>query len=394
MAGPFLTRTRELFVQLESAFNTSPGALAGTDAFKHKDFTWERDIARYDRKDHTRGHASVLTTHKGREFSKWSIAADLIPSGNGTTITAPDIDPFLEAHFGTKHAATAHTTTGTGSTGTTLELATGGGAASGVAIGDLIAVSVNSTYGYEVRRVTGVSTDTVTIDRALSADPASGRTVKLGVTYKVLSSALKSLHLWEFMDGDNVRQKAGGCVVQNFNLDVNFGQQQPVVGVTIDGVGTQKVAQTGTSRPTPSTAGVPLIPTEGKCWIGAALLRVTNYSLKSNTGLDVHQGDSSSLYPTRVKRTAGDETRSNIMQTLGLILETGTIEGYYDAEAALTAYSTIMQFDVTPGVIVAIACPKWIPLVPLGDIGGEVSLAADGRAYGTTGDDEIYLAFI
>jgi len=84
MAGPFLSRDHEIWAQLETVFGTSPGALAGTDALKHLQGAMiERVLARYDRnKDRDNAQASVITTHKGRESSKWALPADLIPSNN------------------------------------------------------------------------------------------------------------------------------------------------------------------------------------------------------------------------------------------------------------------------------------------------------------------------
>jgi len=237
-----------------------------------------------------------------------------------------------------------------------------------------------------------IATDTVTVDRAFTTDPATGRTVKVGVTYKLSEAQKKSLFLWEYLNGNNFRYSAGGCIVQNAAIDVDFGSQTPVCGIKFDGVGAQKVVA-ATARPTPTTIGVPVIPTEGKVWIGANLTRIVKYGFKSNNGLELRANDSTNLYPSGVKRT-GNEGRYQIEQTLEVLLQTGTIEGYHINEGALTAYDLIVQLGVTPGQIVVISTPKFIPSVPASDTDGEVSLSLSGRAYGTNGDDEAYIAFI
>jgi hypothetical protein len=392
--GIQILRDWELAFQLESAFNTSPGALAAGDFMKHTStLGFDKVVERYDREnDRDVNQASVITTHLGRESSKWKLECDLTPSNNSGTPTEPDIDPVLEAHFGQKHKATAHTTTGTGSTGVTLELASGGGAASGIAVGDIIAVNVSTAFGYECRQVTGISTDTVTVDRAFSADPASGRAVKVGTTYRLLFSALKSLHLWQFLAGNNFRHKAGGCVPQNCAIDVDFASKAPVCKVKFDGIGAQKVTHS-TSRPTPTTVGVPLIPTEGKVWMGATLGTLLKYGLQSNNGNTLRQSESASLYPTAVKKT-DNMSRYKISQSIDFLLNTGTNDGFFDNAAALTAYDVIVQLGVTVGQIVAIRTPKWIPDAIENEQDGEVGLGLSGRLYGTSGDDEISIAFI
>lgn len=394
MPGPFLDRDREFAVQLEAAWGTSPGALAGSDFFKHlTGAKLEKVLSSYARnRDRDRRRASVLSTHKGRESSSWSVPCDLIPANVAGTPTAPDIDPFLEAHLGSKRTATAHTTLDAGSTATVLALVAGGAAASGVLAGDMIAVDVSAAFGIEVRQVTLVAGENVTLDRALSAAPAAARNVYVGTTYRLSEQALKSVHLWEFVDGDNFRHSAGGCIVQNMSLDIDFAQENPLSGIVFDGVGGRKVTAS-TARPTPVTAGIPHIPTEGKVWIGTALTRIIKYGLKSNNGLALRMNDSTSLYPTGTKRTDND-SRYKAEQTMDLLLQTGTIEGYYDNDAALTAYDVIVQLGVTVGQIVAIRTPKFVPTVPEGVTDGEVSLSLGGPLYGVVGDDEYSIAFI
>jgi hypothetical protein len=396
MAGPFNPRDFELFAQLESAWGTSPGALAGADAFKSRTkFPFKRNKARYDRdNDMDNGQRSVLETQGGREFGSWNATLDVIPSGVAGTPTEPDVDVFLEAHLGTKHKATAHTTTAAGSSGVTLNLTPGGGAASGIATGDLIAVDVSAAVGYEVRQVTNIVTDTVTVDRAFTTDPAAARTVKTGTTYRLSATAFKSVHLWGYLNGDNFRHKMPGAIVKELGIDIDFNSETPVASMSLSGDG-QAIATHSTARPTPVTAGQPLLPSQGKVFIGASgLLSLTKAGLKSMSALELRQSESTSLFPTGVKGTA-NKSRYNVTQTLEMLLLTGVIEGYYDGAAALTAYDVIVQIGITPGAIVAWRTPKFIPDVEPGDTGDDVNLSLAGRCYAlTTPDTEVSLAFL
>ena len=397
MAGPFSVRQWDLFAQLESAFGTSPGALAGTDAFKSRTANpFKRVVARYDRDKDSGNQASVLSTQKGKEHSTYSVASDVIPSGNAATPTAADMDPFFEAHFGLKHTATAHTTLAAGSTTTVLNFAVGGVAASGVAVGDLIAVDVSVAFGVEVRQIPtgGITGDAVTVDRALSAAPAAARNVYLGTTYSLSAAQLKTLHLWGYLDGDNFRHKTAGNSVRSMDLSCDFSSQTPIAEVTFAGEG-KAVETHATARPTAVTAGDALLPTEGKVWIGSsAVLCAVKAALKSDNALELRQNESCTLVPSGVKRT-GNGGNFNVTQDLDMLLLTGAVEGYYDNAAALTAYDVLTQLGVTPGKIVAWRTPKFILDAEAGDQDGEVSLQMTGRAYAlTTPGTEVTLAFI
>lgn len=396
MAGPFLNRDFEHAVQLEATFNTSPGALVGGDFFKSRTrFPFTRVKARRDREeDSNKDQASVITTQGGRENCNWQLEGDIVPSSNAATPTAPDMDNLYEAHLGSRVACTAHTTTAAGSAGTSLVLTPGGGAASGIPVGGgvIILVDVSSGVGLEARFVVSRATDTVTIDRAFTTDPAAARNVYIpSVTYKPLSTGLKSLHLWEYLQGDNFRHKAGGCVPKNMELSCDFTADVPVGGVTFSGPGAQ-IATHATARPTPVTAGLPLVPTEAKVFIGSSgKLCVTKFGFKGDNGNELRMSESCSLFPTGVKKSG----MFNFELSLSLLLVTGgVVEGYYDNASGLTAYDVIVQLGVSPGNTVALRFPKFIPDVPVGDQDGEVTLDLSGRCYGTLGDDEVYCSFI
>jgi hypothetical protein len=394
MAGPFITRDFEIAAQLEAAYNTSPGALAGGDFFKSRTkFPFKRVLARLDRdSDMDNGQASVVTTQKGRESSTFSVSLPAIPSGNAATPTEPDADVFFEAHFGQKHKALANTTLAAGSTASSLNLAVGGGAATGVQIGDIIVVDVSAAFGLEARQVTSVAGDVVGVDRPLSAAPAAARVVTLGTTYRYSSAQLKSVHIWGYLNGDNFRHKTGGNIVKDFSLDLDFNNQTPEAMISLAGDGSP-IATHATARPTPVTAGQPLAPSAGKVWVGSALGYLTKFGFKSNNGLELRQSTSESLIPTGIKRT-GNKSRFSASAALDLLLTTGAVEGYFDNAANLTAYDVIVQLGVTPGQMVIIRMPKLIPDVDVSDVGEEVALSLAGKLYATTAlDDEATICF-
>lgn len=395
----FLTRDSELAVQEEATYGTSPGALVGADFFKHTsshvEIAREFDMLPRDM-DRDNNQASILNVYQGRKRSKIGIKCKVIPSGNASTPTAPDADSLYKANLGTKHTATAHTTTAAGSAGTTLNLTPGGGAASGLLANDLIAVDVSAPVGYEVRRVVSIATDVITLDRAFTVDPAAARTVKVGITYKLLESALPSVYLWLF-NGDDLRYAVPGVVVPEMELSFSFADNVPTAEASWSGMGKYEVTQS-TSRPTPVTAGQWLTPSIGKAWVGTAPGRfcIVSASLKVNNGIELRETDSCGLDPTGPKRTGNAGGRYLIEQSLEMFMTTGDqdVKALYDAAATLTLLNSMIQVGDQPGNIIAWTLPAWKPVAERTDQGGEVGAKLSGRAVGTTGDDEVFLAFL
>lgn len=328
----------------------------------------------------------------GRQRCAVSIDVDAIPSGTG--ITPPDIDLLLVNALGTKHTCTADTTTDSGSSGTALELTAGGGAASGILAGDLIGIDVDATYGVEVRRVVSISTDAVVLDSALSTDPAISRDVYVGTTYKFLFSSLGSLYLHQFISG--VKHAVPGLILPEYEVSVAYNSDTPVVKQVFSGMGKQEVTHTE-SRPTPTTAGDPLIPTKGYGFVGADRYCIVSASLKTNNGRALRENESCSLQSTGVKFTE-NSGYVNAEQELHMLLSTGDVDtsAVYNAAKNATAspLSVIVQNGITPGKIMAWCTPTFIPDAERVELDGEMGVKLAGRAIGSNGDDDVFVAYL
>lgn len=399
----FLEREHEISAQEESAYATDPGAAAAGDSFKHQTGmdAVKRAISRYDRdQDRDYAQASVVSTQKGRESSTIKIEGDLIPSGNATTPTVPDMDKLFKAIFGSVHTATAHTTTVAGSTGVTLNLAVGGWAAAGLQDGDMLAVDVDTANGYEIRQAVSHAGDVVTVDRKFTADPAAARTVKTGSTFKLLETAKISLYLKRWIAGTGYRLAVPGVELSDMEISVDSAQDTPVAKVSFSGRGSAEVTHSE-ARPTFTFLGQALVPSQSIAWFDAGLTPRKLYlagqaSLKVNNGLEIRENESRSLSPTGLKRT-GNSSRYNVGLSLGMLLTTGDEDttALYASIQSLGSLDVLLQLGKTAGALVGIRCPKWIPDADLGGRDGEAALIlGGGRCYGTTNDDEVTLAFI
>jgi hypothetical protein len=400
MATPaFLVSDYEHAFKAEVTFNTDPGPPVGADFMRlQTPFPWKRLKERRDRDSDKDNSASVSVTQGGREKSDWTAEGDIIPSGNGTTPTAPDADVLFEANLGQKNTCTAHTTTAAGSSGVTLNLTPGGGAASGIPTGGrvIIAVDVDATLGYEARRVASRATDAVTLTQTFTGatNPAASRTVKVcAATYAPLKSALKTLHGYTWLNGNNFRQRAGGLIAQMLEINLDGSQGVPVPTMKFSGPGAQ-IAPHTTSKPTPTLAGDPLAATEAKVWFGATKHCLTSFKFSFDNSIELRESEFCNLFPTGPKRT---KNKGKFVADLEIsfLLQTGTIEGYHDNADGLQAYDVMIQIGVAPGAILAINVPRFIPDVEPGEVEGEVALTLKGRCYASAaGEDEAFVAFL
>lgn len=388
----YLLREDELAVKKETTYATSPGAAAAGDFFKHTSshvgITHQLEERPRDQ-DRDNAQASVLTLLTGRESAQVSIEADIIPSGVTGTPTAPDTDVLWEILMGTKNTRTAHTTTVAGSTTTVVNLALGGVAASGIAVGDLIAVDVSASVGLEVRQVTSITGDNVTVDRALSAAPAASRDVRVGTTFLLNQAQLLSAYLWLF-NGAN-KWAVPGLILQEGDVRFNFADTVPIGRVRFSGLGQTETTHTDT-RPTPTTQGTPLVPSVGKVWLGATKYPIISAGFNVKNGLELRNTESDALKPSAVKRT-GNNSRYLVEQTIELYLQ-DTTKSFYDNARTRTVIDAICQMGNAVGKIIAWRTPVWQSRADRTEQDGEVGLNLTGRCFGSAGDDEIRVAFL
>lgn len=392
----FLLNQNELAVAKEVTYGTEPGGpgpVAG-DFFKHTS-THVGIVpvqgAQPNDRQRDGASASVYGQFLGRKSSTVSIETDLIPSGNASTPTAPDIDVLLEALMGSKRTATANSTTTAGSTTTVVNLTTGGVAAMGLAAGDMVGVNVSTAFGIEVRQVVSIATDAVTVDRALSAAPATGRAVYGAVTYTLDHTAFVSLYLWMFGSGTGYRHAVPGVTINDLALALSFTQDVPMASLTFSGLGKFEVDHTRT-RPTPTTAGSPLAPIVGSAWLGTTKACILATNLHINNGLTLRNNESCTLEPSGLRRT-DNNARWLAEMTLDAYL-TDTNLSLYTAGRTMSDIDALVQLGDTVGQMMAWRMPKWQPRSERFEQDTEVGLRLTGRAYATAENNEVTLAFL
>lgn len=398
MAGPFNDKDHEIFVEAEASYNDTTATPSAGDAIRTRTgFPFKRMKSRRDRDQEFDGSASVHGTVGGKEKAEWEIEMSITPSEVTATPTPPDAFALFTAHMGSQDTGAGHSTVTAGSTTTVLQGTAGAVTAMGLAVGDFIGVEApagNTTLGVEVRQVTVIATDAITVTPALSFAPASGRAIYAAVTYKLLRSSTGTVVIYSYLSGDNGRQMLPGCVVSDMEVTYDPSDDVPEAMVKFSGEGA-KIIPLATTKPTGTFAGNPLSPTQAFAWIGSNKACVTNLTLTSNNGQEVRNNESCSLVPTGVKRT-GNNGKYLINLAMDMLFTTGTVEGYYDVADDLTAYDVTVQLGVELGKIFAFRTPSWRPDVDRDAVDGEASLSLTGRCYSnaSTADTEITVAFL
>lgn len=142
--------------------------------------------------------------------------------GSGTAGQAPEYSPLLETLLGTLYTNAADTVNGAGTT--TVFTAS----AETFHVGQLARVEINGNF--EVRRISAVSGQDITVNRAFSQAPADGAVIAAGVTYLHLGTeAVKYLTLDQYLDGvrllcvDAVSESLSVSITARDIIRGNFG---------------------------------------------------------------------------------------------------------------------------------------------------------------------------
>jgi hypothetical protein len=396
MAGPFNESDYELFVKTESSYGDAAATPSAGDAVRTRTrFPFKREKARLYRDQDMDGTSSVASVAGGREHGTWEIPAALTPSGVSATPTAPDLGEVFKAWFGVEDVGVGHSTLTTGSTTTVLQGTAGAVAALGLVVGDFVGVqapAATPTLGVEVRQVTSITTDAITVDRALTSAPLTGRALYGCVTYKLSRSVINSLALFSYLNGDNAEEKLTGAICSDMKIDYDAGSDTPELTLTFSGMG-KKVEPFTHTKPTGTFAGENLIPPAVYAYFGTDKHCILNFSLNANNALDLRNNESCTLNPSGTKRT-GNNGKYNVEFDVAMMLTTGTVEGYYDAADDLTKYDVLVQCGTELGKGFAFRLPAYCPDADRGIEDGEVSLELSGRALGTgVADTEITCCF-
>lgn len=384
---PFLGRLGQLYVMEEPTYGEVV-ALDAAKAVRHLDLdlAWNPNGLR-DAPDRlqTPDQERRIVGRADASFDVKKMA--LWPSG--TIGTLPEANLFLKHGIGAVKAGALSTTitnaTSPSTTQFTLDDVTG------LAVGDPVLVKSSGAGGNQVRWVTDIATDLVSVAPALAEAPSTDDVVKACVGYTPVTNPSKSLVLAHYLSQNAgsspqaLAREMRGCVVDKlaFTFDSN---EEPMLEVS--GPAQQQI-RPGQSQPGAFTTVGTAIPSGiiGGLRVGAAAYAFQKAGVTLTNAMKVRNID----YGTRVGQSFYRAGKRAVELSIDAYVEDPAV--IYAAAEAATRTPIVLQTGTTEGQIWAIympACEFDVPSTPDDDT--ELMWSFKGRALGTAGNDEIFVA--
>lgn len=372
-------RLGKVFIGAESTYGTAP-TLGATDAFRHLECRLGMSNNRANSEER-RGTPGLLDRFSRHITSDFNLRGYLSPSG--TLGTVPEAKRLLLAGIGVSAAATTSTTVASGSSSTVFTVQAGLGAS--FVIGKMIAIrrAANSSI-VEPRLVTNISTDTLTVAPALGGTPASGDTVKAGVTYSFANNLPNSLTIAKYLT--DISHEVHGAAVQQLNITFDGNGE---VMLTASGPAKEKIRPAQAQPGSFTTVGSPVTGIVGAFLFNGTAYKITNF----NWQLDNAQELVNDTYGTD---RAEDMHREGMrLITLGLnARQTDNVAVVTAAEAASDG-TLLVHAGNTEGRVVGIYCPRVEFDIPEeDDPAGSIRWTFRGMAKETVGNDESFVFFL
>lgn len=360
----------------ESTYGTLP-SVTSTDGIRHQELTLSKKLRR-EPSPEKRGTPDRRDSLPRRPETTWDLpTAFWEPSG--TLGTVGYFGKFLKNLMGAQHAvALATTTAGSEAVdGATLTSVTG------LAVGDLIAVTLATPTRREVTRVTAIAGSDVSWDD-LSEAPASGAAVVHGATFKQASTVPTSLSIFKFHTAGGYKEAVAGAIVNRAQITFDGSRE---VGIGFSGPAAN-LYRTGFTQPgAHTTVGAPASGLVGTFYVDDAEFLIVSCGITIEANNELRNREFGSSYASGIISHADF---NNVTVSLQFYLEDVSLID--NAEGVIRTQLRLLCGD-TNGQMVAAFLPSVefeIPTLPAS--GGPKIVTIEGVAYGTNGNDQIYLA--
>jgi hypothetical protein len=377
-------RKGQVYLKKEAAYGTEE-ALAAANALRHLNIGFGFDPfnrVTSPEKKQSPGPANRFDRRKSAELA--TLVALLRPSGALNTL--PEIDPILEAAFGTKTNVTLSTTVSASPS------PTAGGCtvadAGSLAAGDAVLITVTGKSGPYVRILTDVTVNALTWAPDLPAAPTSGDAVKGGVTYQLTTDLAVSLTIAHYLT--TFKRELLGAGIDSLAMAFDANEEPRA---TASGPAANQLTGTTQSEPASFTAvgGNPPSGLVGELYIGNTAYLFKRLEATISNGLAVRNQEYGVSTATEIYR----QGRREISLTLEAFAETEAT--LYDLAEAGTNTILLKQSGKTEGNIVAVYAPKVEFKVPdTDDPEEEVNWSFAGMALESVdgANDELSLALM
>lgn len=442
--GPEYDIGRELqfFADPETTFGTAGSdSPAAADAVRVIDaaVNGSRPFTAYEDR---RGTSSRLGIVDEKGTAEWSVNLYAYPSG--TAGVAPDWADLLTSGGWSAITGTGTTVDGGSSTSTLIDVVD----ATGLAVGGAVIISG------QIRRITALTPNTITISPALSAPPVNATTVSAGISYAPddeRADSQKSLTIWAANNRSLARVVGGvptsfafalgGTGAAKVSIEGTGRRQDTLLATRIDGgingIVTSVTVDEGTAAPSDATTfwqiGSEIVSVSA---VAGAVWTIARGVLGSTAA---SHADDAVIYPytptgtyagTPVPATSGTiivggATLAMQSATAQLGMGVVTAEGRHGDAFALdhyivgqremsvalegwakfdtnmvralrainrTSQEVLVQQGATLGSIVAVSMPScYIEQPAISRGGDEITLSLSAQAFGTASEDEAYI---
>src|SRR5690606_17736680 len=183
---------------------------------------------------------------------------------------------MMKCGFGTEHTSTATTTVASGASSTVFDVQAGQGA--NFVVGKIIAIrrAANSNV-VEPRLVTNIATDTITVAPALGGTPASGDTVKGGVTYSLANNLPDSLTMARYLP--DLSYQLNGAVIEQLGLIFDSNDE---VKFSASGPAKEQIRPAQAEPGAFTTVGSPVTGIVGAFLFNGTAYRITKLDVQIN----------------------------------------------------------------------------------------------------------------
>jgi hypothetical protein len=369
---------------LEQAFVKSEGGTYGTlatpgatDGFRHLELTLNGKHNRAPSQEKTGTPDRVNSLPRG-VTADWNLnSAYWEPSG--TLGTPSFLGPFLKNGMGAQHVTNLATTiaSGAATTGATLTSVTG------LQVGDLVVVTLSTGARRELTRIKSIVGSVVTWD-PLSAIPDSPGAVVSGVNYTLSSLLPDSLSIFKFHTAGGYKEAVSGAIVDKFGFmfdgskEVDFNASGPAAS-WID---------TGFSQPGAFTVvGSPASGLVGNVYFDdtAFLVLSAKVDVDNKHQLRRNEIGTNGIATGKISHADFRDIKVQVsfyLEDVSLITKAKNV----------TRSVLRLLIGSTNGAMVGAIAPSVefeIPTIPA--TGSPMVVTIDGVAYGTNGNDALYV---
>jgi len=260
---------------------TEVASPATADVLQIIDMAIRKNEAQLLRTDKGLGRSRFGFVRGGNTEADWELNAHLTLKAAAAPVSNPQLENILLGAMGGTPVSVNTTVNDAGATAGSFIVAS----ATGIQIGDILAVNIASAGSYQCRPVTNVVSTTITFSPPFTAAPTNGATVKARI-YR-LSTALPWFTIVNWLrndaDADSVySQKAIGSQINELEINTN----QNIVQMTARGLAASVSRTSIPSIPSlPSFAEDAVARNYGGVWYDATAIKAYEMLLRLNNGV-------------------------------------------------------------------------------------------------------------